>query len=89
MRTVSSSGCNAGFALGAIRHMGNVVRSDLRASGYVGLWQWLSILYNNIVIDIHHVAIVMSVNVLIVGFNAGVTNILPSVFFAFAGPFID
>ena len=89
MRIVSSSGCNAVFAPGARRHMGIVVRSDLRASGYVGLWQWLSILYNNIVIDINDVAITISVNVLIIGFNVGVTNVLPCVFFAFAGPFID
>ena len=68
--------------------MGDVVRSDLRASGYIRLWQWLSILYNNIVIDINNVTITMSVNVLIVGFNVGVTDILPCFFFAFAGPFI-
>ena len=69
--------------------MGDVVRSDLRASGYIRLGQWLSILYNNIVIDINNVTITMSVNVLIVGFNVGVTDILPCFFFAFAGPFID
>ena len=89
MRTVSSSGCNAVFAPGTIRHMSDVVRSDLRASGYVRLRQWLSILYNNIVIDINNVAVTISVNVLIIGFNVGVTNVLPCVFFAFAGPLID
>ena len=69
--------------------MSNVMRSDLRASGYVRLWQLLSILHNNIVIDINDVDIAMFVNVLIVGFNLGITNIIPSIFFAFAEPFID
>ena len=68
--------------------MGDVVGADLRASRYFRFGQWLSILYNNIVIDINHVTIAMSVNVLIVGFNVGVTDILPCFFFAFAGPFI-
>ena len=88
MRTVSSSGCNAVFAPGAIRHVGDVVGADLRASRYFRFGQWLSILYNNIVVDIDNVSVTLFVNVLIVGFNVGVTDILPCFFFAFAGPFI-
>ena len=63
--------------------------ADLRASRYFRFGQWLSILYNHVIVDVNNISITLSVNVLIVGFDVGVTDILPCFFFAFAGPFID
>ena len=88
VRTVRASGCDTMFAPGAVGKMCDIVRANLRSRRDARFRKRLSILYNNIFIDVNYVAVTVFFKVLMVSLNVRVSNSLPRFLSVFARSFI-
>ena len=68
------------FTPGAVGHMCDVVRVDLCSRRHARLWKWFSILNHNILININDIAVLVSLQVLMVSLDVGIPNVFQPFF---------